>query len=626
MTPKKGGGGGGAIIPAVVVNSAVASNKSTTTATTTNTHGNGIPNVRRISASSSKYDQEDRRNQNCERILALQNAINVKPTKRQRLRAKMATATAKMRAGASPSASSSSSSSSLLPSLSSLSISSATTTSSSSGSEVLPEVPEVSEEVYATCNGHIEAVHAAKMAHFRRLQDSLPNRERFESTIEDPHVLEKYQEETQRIRDRVDETEYLLATMSILNQYQDILKEEKELAGNWDDNDEDIGSGNGKNTGTATSPGPVKSPGPVVKKSRGTNLLTQLGIVSPISEQTNERAAAAGKVKNKKRHIVAEYFQAIGMDKSLTLLAATIPPATMGAASLATHRKRKAAAAHGGVIRRSSSSSNGTPEGPELEESLSPSLSSLVSSSSSSITPQNSSSSTCPPARGSRKSFLLPACDGCGDRDHSNMTVSDECFLTCMSCGRSRPYVTTEATSYKEIRSYDFIRRFDYERPNHFSERLAQSQCKENIVIPQTVMDLILLELKKDRITDPSKITRVLVKAILKKTKLSKYYEHVPLIMSKLKGEPPLRFEPEMEEQLLVMFKEIQAPFEKHKPPGRRNCLSYPYILYKFCELLERDEFLPCFPLLKSREKLYKTDQVWKKICQELDWEFIPTV
>src|SRR6185437_8382593 len=124
----------------------------------------------------------------CERILALQNAINVKPTKRQRLRAKMATATAKMRAGSSTGSSLS---------------------SSSSGSSSAAE--DVSEEVYATCNGHIEAVHAAKMAHFRRLQDSLPNRERYEKTIDDPEVLEQYQEETQRIRDRVDETEYLLA-------------------------------------------------------------------------------------------------------------------------------------------------------------------------------------------------------------------------------------------------------------------------------------------------------------------------------------------------------------------------------------------------------------------------------
>jgi hypothetical protein len=29
--------------------------------------------------------------------------------------------------------------------------------------------------------------------------------------------------------------------------------------------------------------------------------------------------------------------------------------------------------------------------------------------------------------------------------------------------------------------------------------------------------------------------------------------------------------------------------------------------------------------LLKSREKLYSQDQIWKKICEELDYEFYPS-
>jgi hypothetical protein len=29
---------------------------------------------------------------------------------------------------------------------------------------------------------------------------------------------------------------------------------------------------------------------------------------------------------------------------------------------------------------------------------------------------------------------------------------------------------------------------------------------------------------------------------------------------------------------------------------------------------------------LKDREKLIEQDETWKKMCVELDWEFIPTV
>jgi hypothetical protein len=73
------------------------------------------------------------------------------------------------------------------------------------------------------------------------------------------------------------------------------------------------------------------------------------------------------------------------------------------------------------------------------------------------------------------------------------------------------------------------------------------------------------------------------------------------------------------------MFKEIQEPFEKHCPANRSNFLSYSYVLYKFCELLEEDEYLPYFPLLKSKEKLRQQDMIWKNICKEVQWEYIAT-
>jgi len=37
------------------------------------------------------------------------------------------------------------------------------------------------------------------------------------------------------------------------------------------------------------------------------------------------------------------------------------------------------------------------------------------------------------------------------------------------------------------------------------------------------------------------------------------------------------------------------------------------------------DEYLECFPLLKSREKLQQQDNIWEKICWDLQWEYIPS-
>ena len=75
-----------------------------------------------------------------------------------------------------------------------------------------------------------------------------------------------------------------------------------------------------------------------------------------------------------------------------------------------------------------------------------------------------------------------------------------------------------------------------------------------------------------------------------------------------------------------MMFKEIQTQCLNNCPEDRKNFLSYSYVLHKFCELLELDELLVYFPLLKSREKLQQQDFIWKKICKDLKWQYIPSV
>jgi hypothetical protein len=77
--------------------------------------------------------------------------------------------------------------------------------------------------------------------------------------------------------------------------------------------------------------------------------------------------------------------------------------------------------------------------------------------------------------------------------------------------------------------------------------------------------------------------------------------------------------------KLTQIFKEIQHPFEKHKGT-RKNFLSYSYTTYKSCELLGYNEFLPLLPLLKAPQNLLKADAIWKKICEECKYEFIPTL
>ena len=82
----------------------------------------------------------------------------------------------------------------------------------------------------------------------------------------------------------------------------------------------------------------------------------------------------------------------------------------------------------------------------------------------------------------------------------------------------------------------------------------------------------------------------------------------------------------ELEEKLCNLFNEIQKPYAKYCPKDRVNFLNYYYTLYKLCELINERSFLPYFPMLKDREKRIEQDQIWKKICEELGWKFIPTL
>jgi len=201
--------------------------------------------------------------------------------------------------------------------------------------------------------------------------------------------------------------------------------------------------------------------------------------------------------------------------------------------------------------------------------------------------------------------------------------LEDEGILVCNICSRSIPYlIENEKPSYKEPPKE--ICFYAYKRINHFKEILAQFQGKETTQIPLDVIENIKLQIKKERI-DLSQISNIKTKEILKKLGYNKYYEHIPFIKDKLGIKPPI-MNPELEETLCNLFVELQAPYSKFCPDDRVNFLNYYYTAYKLCELLGEEKYLEHFPMLKDPEKRMEQDVIWKKICQELDWEFIPTI
>lgn len=214
------------------------------------------------------------------------------------------------------------------------------------------------------------------------------------------------------------------------------------------------------------------------------------------------------------------------------------------------------------------------------------------------------------------------------DTEHCNRCnvardeIASEGILVCPMCG-SEEYmmVVSDFPSFrdppKERNNYA------YKKINHLNEILNQFQAKESTIIPDEIMNEVVCEIKKRRIQNIAELCEKDIREILKKLNRSKYYEHAAHIVSRLNGNPPPTITPEIEEKIRAMFQDIQAPFLLYCPNDRTNFLSYSYILYKFFELLELDDYKVYFPLLKSRDRLIAHDQIWKKICDYLKWEFI---
>jgi hypothetical protein len=200
--------------------------------------------------------------------------------------------------------------------------------------------------------------------------------------------------------------------------------------------------------------------------------------------------------------------------------------------------------------------------------------------------------------------------------EHDGVVVCNQCYY------HFKFLVDSDKPVYKEPPKEVCF--YAYKRINHFREILAQFQAKETTQIPEDVIETIKQQIKKERI-HISQITNKRAKDILKKLGYNKYYEHIPFIKDKLGIKPPI-MSPDLEERLCNLFIDIQGPYAKYCPDNRVNFLNYYYTVYKLCELLDQKQFLPFFPMLKDREKRIEQDEIWKKICDELNWEFISTI
>jgi hypothetical protein len=192
-----------------------------------------------------------------------------------------------------------------------------------------------------------------------------------------------------------------------------------------------------------------------------------------------------------------------------------------------------------------------------------------------------------------------------------------------------------EDTVYSKVHSKEIISHeppvvkvspsYSYRRINHFNEFLTKLNTT-SFEVPSRLVNQIIAYYQQIEKTELSKITRQEIKLCLRETKNQQYYEHINAIQRKITGQKFHLMPKIVEDKLRQRFQAIEEPFQKHCPPSRTSFLSYSYVIRKLLELMNQDIYLQFFPQLKSKAKLIASDQIWKAICEELGWQFHPSI
>lgn len=203
--------------------------------------------------------------------------------------------------------------------------------------------------------------------------------------------------------------------------------------------------------------------------------------------------------------------------------------------------------------------------------------------------------------------------------------VERKATMCCEQCGSSVPFIDLSVCAQSQRGDVEWVSQ-SYQRSNHFLEWLNSLQAKESTQVPDDVLQAVMKRLYDQGVRTTAEITTENTRQALKHLKMRSQYEHVCQITCRITGRAPPRLVPAIEERLRLMFLAVQEPFERVK--GRRkNFLSYSYTLQQFLKLLGVPSSCInrfAFTLLKGRDKLDRQNEIYEKICKDLDWHFVP--
>lgn len=151
---------------------------------------------------------------------------------------------------------------------------------------------------------------------------------------------------------------------------------------------------------------------------------------------------------------------------------------------------------------------------------------------------------------------------------------------------------------------------YGYNRQAYFKKRLKEMQGTEAV----NISEANLFKIKQD-LHDNSTINYSDVRKSLRRLKLHEYYENIPYIAKHLNGisvPPPLTSEEE--DEVINKFKGVSS----HNKKSNSIYLTTDYVAKRLFKEVGRKDLAQTVNINNHRSSKYH--QIWKDICQDLDW------
>lgn len=177
--------------------------------------------------------------------------------------------------------------------------------------------------------------------------------------------------------------------------------------------------------------------------------------------------------------------------------------------------------------------------------------------------------------------------------------------------------------SFEWVRSTEkSSKKVTYARVNRFKEILSLLGNKDHQV-PAWVVSVIENEIVKQNIPIP--VTSQTIKRILREKNRCNYYDYAEIIASRINGDMKMIISPELESKIMKMFSEIWDGYEKVNKSPSTNFLLYNFLLVRILQILGEHEKAARF-IPKDLSRWQRNDEIWKSICKENGYEYIPLV